>query len=298
MLPSPHTMHLLYLLLAFAALVATDPPEPRPWEVTAMVNIRIPDWFHFQYVNLGTATLCALQSTDKGAGMQFADWRNPPSAASAWFNLEATLRAQWIKIRWVSWGWFAVPTRPEAQDFAGLGWKQALDELAPVSPWTFGRFEHCDRSILTQCTTQTYKPDPRLGGDGRTFRSTGGVHQHALNKQAGIVLFQPNIPPQAAAKRFWGRDPGVNDLPKFTMASDFLWYDWYRTENKLHRYHKIVRYCGVQHVSDLNTHSLIARYLLERDVHDLQPWPAEKSTFDTTTPQGKQAMIQLGEYDT
>jgi hypothetical protein len=291
-------MHLLFIVLAFAALVATDPPEPRSWDVMAMVNIRAPDYFHFQYVNLGTAALCALRSTDKGAGMQFGDWRNPPSAASIWFNPEADSRIKWIKSRWAAWGWFNVAARPEAQDFAALGWTQVMQEIAPVSPWTFGRFEHCDRSILTQCSEQNYKPDRRLGGDGRTYRATGGVHQHALNKQAGVVIFQPNLPPQAAARKLWKRDPGADELPTFTMASDFLWYDWFRTENRWHSYHKIVRYCGVQHVSDLNTHSLIARYLLERDVHDLQDWPAEKSTFDTTTPQGKPAMILRGEYIT
>jgi hypothetical protein len=71
-LPYPHThiygMQLLYLFIALAALVATVPAQARSWDASEMVQIGLPDDFHQQYLKIGTASMCALQSSDKGAG--------------------------------------------------------------------------------------------------------------------------------------------------------------------------------------------------------------------------------------
>lgn len=231
--------------------------------------------------------MCILQSSDKGAGQQQGDIRVPPSCASEWFNPDSANPKEWIKDRIYAWGWFSLDPLPAARDFDAQGWKQTLDSIgADTGEWRFNRYEHCDRNSLNQVKDQTYNPGPTFS-DGRLLHQTGALRQLATHRSKGVVILQPSRSPEAGARIAWGRDPHYDELPKFWAAADFLWYDWMRERRWWRDAVKNINYCGVQQVTDLATHRLIARYLLARNLFDLEPWPASNSVWDITTPEGR-----------
>jgi hypothetical protein len=159
------------------------------------------------------------------------DKRNSPSAASIWFNPDTRDKVAWVQRRISTWGWFEVDVRPEALDIAAQGWTQAFQDLVVYpSAWTFARYEHIDRGMSTPASEQLYKPRKDMCGNNEWWQSTKAVQQHALDKNNGIVLFQPDFLPKFAGKNNWKQDPGADNLPKMTAAADFLWYGWYGTD--------------------------------------------------------------------
>jgi hypothetical protein len=63
--------------------------------------------------------MCAMRSTDKGAGMQMRDTRNPPSAES--FFVHDPSNNRW-SVNVKAFGWSTDTVMSRAADFANQGW--------------------------------------------------------------------------------------------------------------------------------------------------------------------------------
>jgi hypothetical protein len=234
--------------------------------------------------------MCAMRSTDKGAGLQKKDTRTPPSAVSIWVNSLNPWNPWTTNLQ--TFRWFKVDSLPGAADFGRQGWDAALTSIgsANVLDWRFARYLHYNPEDSTPIMNQRYTGKTRVPGLPQKA-CTGAKYNIAVNRASGAVLVQPGTPPKVAARKNWERDiQGDWELPELRAYSDFLWGAW--SSNTLPRgpfgeWKKRIYFCGVQQVSDGGTMKLIAKFLLARGLYDLEPWPAAKSVWYIDTPEGR-----------
>jgi hypothetical protein len=208
--------------------------------------------------------------------MQNHDTRNPPSAESIYVP---TVQYPW-KTRHKTHKWFLDMVLARASDFDNQGWGPVIRSIQHITPdWHTSRYIHYDSKDARPIKDQWYQGT--MGGEKRY--ATGASINLAMEKKSGIILFQSGTPPTVAAKRNWGRDAvGQEELPRLRAPSDFMWGFW-----RSKRAGTDVRYCGVQQVNDCAALKLIARYLLKRDMYDLESFPALNSRWSTETPEGR-----------
>jgi hypothetical protein len=230
--------------------------------------------------------MCAMRSTDKGAGLQKRDTRTPPSAVSIWVHSPRNLWTDNVRL----FRWFKVDSLPGAADFGRQGWDAAVTSIGGVSvlEWRFARWLHYNPDIPTPISMQFYKGKM---APGRHFSCTGAKYNIAINRAVGAVLVQPGTPPKVAARRNWGReDIEDSKLPYLRAYSDFIWNAWMapsqpKGPNK--EWQNRINFCGFQQVSDCGTMKLIAKFLLTKSIYDLESWPAVNSVWDADTPEGR-----------
>jgi hypothetical protein len=240
--------------------------------------------------------MCAMRSTDKGAGLQKQDTRTPPSAVSIWVNSQKPWN-QWTPDL-KTFRWFKVDSLPGAADFGRQGWDAALTSIggASVLHWRFARYLHYNPEDPAPISMQLYTGKTRVPGQP-LFACTGAKYNIAVNRAIGAVLVQPGTPPKVAARRNWGRETIEDwELPDLRAYSDFIWAAWSATnqpKGDFDEFKKRINFCGVQQVSDCGTMKLIAKFLLAKSVYDLEQWPAMNSVWSMDTPEG---LALLGEY--
>jgi hypothetical protein len=229
-----------------------------------------------------------MRSTDKGAGMQNQDTRNPPSAESVWINNSANNR--WAE-NMKAFGWFTDNVMSRAADFDNQGWGPALTATdTEFREWRFARFVHYNPKSPTPIKDQTYNGKERFGG--LLLRSaTGASYNIAANKLLKTILLQGVIPPKVSARKNWGRDvQSDRELPTLRFPSDFMWTVW---ALRLRGVLPSINHCGIQQISDCATMKLVARFLLAKSVYDLELFPAVNSQWSADTPEGH---ALLGKY--
>jgi hypothetical protein len=227
-----------------------------------------------------------MRSTDKGAGMQMRDTRNPPSAESVFVHDQSNNR--WgVNVKAFGWSTDAVMSR--AADFDNQGWGLALRAPDDITrEWRFARFVHYDPKDPTPIKDQKYKGKENFGGL-RERSATGASYNIAANRWMGTILLQGVIPPKVSARKNWGRDvQSDRELPELRFPSDFMWSVW-----ALRGVVNNIRRCGVQQISDCTTMKLVARFLLAKGVYDLESYPATNSQWSTDTLEGR---ALLGKY--
>jgi len=272
------------LLALFIVVLSADPPLVS-WDAQNIVVYSAPDALHQAYLAIGTSTLCAMRSLDRGAGIQQGDNRNPPSAGSLWATSAVAPNRRNL---YRAWKWDKVDPAPQATDFAYQGWAQAMAYLASNSPgpstaWTFLRFKHWIANGPTRYQDQTY----RIGtSGGPQFHCTGAIYQFAINVGAGTVFFQPAIAPKVATRVNWDHEATDGELPEFRARSDIAFMEWWSILRRQGTPKNALYNCAISEINDLATHRLIARYILARGMYDMQSWPASNSVFNTNTPEG------------
>ncbi|KAH3918078.1 hypothetical protein HBH56_031680 [Parastagonospora nodorum] len=280
-------MKLLDLLVALATLCAAvlSAGPPVSWNAQNLVVNSAPDALHQAYLAIGTSTLCAMKSTDRGAGIQQGDNRNPASAESIWSPSEKVkYRARAYK----TYKWDEVGPVPHATDFVYQGWAQTMFDLAPNRfpdpvAWVFKRFKHWDPTSQAPLQDQTYR---LYGGSGPVYRCTGAINQLAINTNDGIVLFQSAISPKVATRSNWDHEAAENELPQLRSRADFAFLEWWALRRRDVIPKTALFSCAISDITDLATHRLISRYILARGMFDMENWPAQNSVFNTNTPEG------------
>jgi hypothetical protein len=230
--------------------------------------------------------MCAMRSTDKGAGMQMRDTRNPPSAES--FFVHDPSNNRW-SVNVKAFGWSTDTVMSRAADFANQGWGLALTAPPDVTrDWRFARFVHYDPKDPAPIKDQTYRGKEKFGGL-RPRWATGASYNIAVNKWMKTILLQGVVPPKVSARKNWGRDvQSDSELPELRFPSDFMWSLW-----ALRGAVPSINRCGIQQISDCATMKLVARFLLAKGVYDLESYPATNSQWSTDTPEGR---ALLGKY--
>lgn len=282
-------MELLDLLIVLATLCAAalSAGPVVSWDAQNIVAFSAPDALHQAHLAIGTSTLCAMRSSDRGAGIKQGDSRNPPSAESLWATgAKAKFRLDMCR----TWAWRNLGLAPKAADFVYQGWDQAKVDLsaqshrAPSSrPWIFKRFKHGNSAIPQPYRDQTYTVvKPKM----QRYSCTGAVIQVAVNANDRIVFFQPGIAPKVATSVNWNHEARDQELPQYRAPSDFAFMEFWPTRRRANTPKSTLSYCAVSDVKDLANHRLIARYVLARGMFDLENWPAANSIFNTNTPEG------------
>jgi hypothetical protein len=230
--------------------------------------------------------MCAMRSTDKGAGMQSRDTRNPPSAESFFVNDPSNNR---FSVNLKAFGWSTDNVMSRAADFANQGWGLALTAPPAVTAeWRFARFVHYDPKDPKPIKDQIYKGKEKFGGL-RARSATGASYNIAVNKWMKTILLQGVIPPKVSARKNWGRDvQSDRELPELRFPSDFMWNVW-SSRGAV----PSINRCGIQQISDCATMKLVARLLLAKGVYDLEWYPATNSQWCTDTQEGR---ALLGKY--
>ncbi|KAH7414548.1 hypothetical protein DE146DRAFT_38946 [Phaeosphaeria sp. MPI-PUGE-AT-0046c] len=253
------------------------------WDATNIAKQRASDALHNWHDQRGNDIMCALMSTDLGAGMQLGDTRVPPSARSNYYERRST-GFQWYKVQ-IKWYWFRIDPHPSACDFDKFGWAPVFNDIEGgvfQDGWKCRRFVHYNPQKPEPIKDQKYHLGIRRD---REFRATGAEYNHAHHPD-GFVLFQQGMTPLTAASLYWEAGPVQRSkLPELYHQADFAWIDWKGTGPG--HYAKNFKYCGVANLSDRITYSLIARFLTERGIYDLEDWPARNSRWSTQTPQGR-----------
>lgn len=239
--------------------------------------------------------MCALMSTDLGAGKQQRDTRDPPSARSEFYGHRKDGFNWQVKTK--QWYWFGVDPHTSACDFNYWGWSPVFHYLDSNfntgQGWQCKRWLHYDEKSTVPVKDQKYKIG--RGGRGKdAYVATGAEYNHAIHpyNSDGWVLFQQSFSTRAAARLKWGRgnQDAVLDteLPNLRQESDFLYNTWQAAHHKGGQDDaKKVKWCAVANADDLVTYNLLARYLVARGLSDLEPWPAPSSQFFTNTPEGR-----------
>jgi hypothetical protein len=190
------------------------------------------------------------------------------------------------------------------QDFTALGWRATIDSLGapPGSQWLFQRFVHMKPSDNCAIKDQDYvawSKDANFPSPQRTRFATGAYMDLAINRPCGIILAQSYYSHMAGAIKNWTpRDLAQSpiqyvELSQLWRLSDFLW-GFRKKSTSLARAWNI-RYYGVYNAHDRITLALVARFLGERGLVDLEPWPADNSEFLMSTRQGR-ALLALRSY--
>ena len=195
------------------------------WDASEMLNFRADDNFHSIYDRKGNDYICAMRGSDRAAGIQLGDTRNPPSAESIWYRNNGR---QW-PTQLNMWFWKRVGPLPNACNFATLGWAQTLIDIVAMTggDWECSEYVHRDLNSAAPIKDQTYKVH---GMGSRMFQATGATLDLAFNRKHGVLLAESFFSPAGGAIKNWGRNsqnPITKDeLPQIRQFSDFLWADW------------------------------------------------------------------------
>lgn len=243
--------------------------------------------------------MCALTSSNLGAGTQIQSPNVPPTAESRWNPkyLPVSKARAWPNRVAGEWGWRFVDPLPDACDWTIQGWEttlRAIGEFGRKDKWKCSRWVHFNPEDPALIKDQTYQVLNGPNHNARTtFPQTGAAYNHAFH-QYGFLLFQEGILPAEAASTIWDLQNGRVDgyrLPYLRQQADFLWFEWQKL--KPDRLLPNVYFCAVNRVSDATTLKLIARYILHRGLNNLEPWPAFHSLFRTDTPEGRALLGEL-----
>lgn len=90
--------------------------------------------------------MCALMSTDKGAGMQMGDTRVPPSAQSKNWALNGEEGFKWGD-HFKRWGWFRQEPHPQACNLDQLGWATPIRDITGDTPDSVENYFTCMRYV-------------------------------------------------------------------------------------------------------------------------------------------------------
>jgi hypothetical protein len=280
-------LNLLIVLAALCTAVLSASPLVS-WDARNIVIYSAPDALHQAHLAIGTSTLCAMKSSDRGAGIQQGDRRGPPSAESL---LTSSAAVRWRKNLYNTWRWDDMSPVPQATDFGYQGWDQAMVAMRPdndrdpsLTDWSFKRFKHWRPDGPARFQDQTYSVGS--GSGGTPYRCTGAVYQIAINGNGGIVFFQPSISLKVATSKNWDHEARDEELPKLRSRSDLAFLEWWAVRRRPGVAKTALYYCAISDITDLATHRLISRYIIARGMYDMEGWPASNSIFNTNTPEG------------
>ncbi|KAH7406736.1 hypothetical protein DE146DRAFT_753290 [Phaeosphaeria sp. MPI-PUGE-AT-0046c] len=229
----------------------------------------------------GGALICALQGTDRTAGLLLRDKRSPPSAASAWTgDLRAELQTwYWRVINPTSKGCYLNKFWQIAATLQALG----LDGR----PKTEGGDNLCHR-------IEHWDPEKQEDGhqvpainqwytvDGNNYRATKAHFEFIVNTKGGAIFGLYLDGPKSAARQHWfgnSKDPDIALLPRLRSFSDVMWAYWIRDNPDIQN----IRYFFMLGISNDQTNQLIAS-CLEKAGKKLSEWPG--LIFDTSSDEG------------
>ncbi|KAH6025740.1 hypothetical protein HBI83_061410 [Parastagonospora nodorum] len=237
------------------------------------------DWE--KYTLKGGTLMCGLVGTDRTAGGQIRDTRNPPSAASVWTgDLRQELDTwYWREMSPSSKGcqlhaYWEFPAMLAALELNGQPKSDGGDnECSRVEHWDADKEEGGKQ---VPAVNQWYKVD------GKDYHATKAHYEFIINNKGGAIYGLYLEGPRASASREWygnKKEPPQDQLPHLKLLSDILWGYWVRDNPDV----KNIRYFFMLGISNDQTNQIIAS-CLKRAKKELKEWPG--ASFDTSTEEG------------
>ncbi|CAI6243487.1 unnamed protein product [Periconia digitata] len=215
----------------------------------------------------GELLLTAMKESDKEAGLQLGDSRQPPSVASVWQgNLTEDLRK-----------WYWSDSQPDkgilenilrtTRHYGILDSEVAIHQVEHLDP----NKKDSDGGLLSP-SKQNYSVD------GQEYRATGARFLFCFSHGLGLIYTQHGKSLSQAAKEEWRREVKQEELPLLNTMSDILWAYWSRNNSNVQN----INYIWVEEVME-DTMKLIAR-ILDKTGDQLGRWPVE--TFESGSEVG------------